>query len=56
MAQSTEWDSPGACAGSDIFNIFSNDLEDATECMFSKCANETKVSGTAGTSEGRIRI
>ncbi|GAB0178304.1 mitochondrial enolase superfamily member 1 [Grus japonensis] len=39
-----------------LFKTFNNDLDDGTECTFSKFAHDTKLGGMADTPEGRAAI
>ena len=43
-------------AGYLIINIFISDLDNGIECTFSKFADDTKLSGTVKTIEGRDAI
>jgi len=42
--------------GSVLFNIFTGDRGSGIECTLSSFADDTKLSGVAGTLEGRVAI
>jgi len=46
----------GSVLGQILFNIFINDIDDGIECIFSKFAHDTRMSGTVNTLEGRKAI
>ena len=39
-----------------LFNIYINDVDDGNECTLRKFADDTRLSGTIGTAEGRYAI
>jgi len=53
MTSGHEWCSRGLGFGSDLFNIFINDLDAGTEYSLSKFAGDTQLGGSVNLLEGR---
>lgn len=39
-----------------MFNLFTDDLADGTDCILNKCADDTKLEGAVSTLESRAAI